>query len=642
MKNAALLIALASLLPPQSALAQSSGYAYVTQWGTFGAGNGQLNEPQNLVVGRNGHVFVADTRNHRIEVFSRDGIYLNQWGGAGAGNGQFQYPHGVAIDAAGNVYVADTNNQRIQKFTSDGEYVMQWGSLGTGNGQFEYPWGVAVGGTGNVYVGDANNFRIQEFTSDGRYVRQWGSAGSGNSQFEYPNGVAVDGAANVYVADNSNSRVQKFTGEGAYLTQWGSSGGGDGQFGPLYGIAVDGIGNVYVADTFNDRIQRFTGDGTYLTQWGTAGSGNGQLNTPFGLAVDDSGNVYVADSDNHRIQKFAIVSFAPVLTAVRDVPHDQGGRVFVTWLASRLDDPSGRAITGYRVWRRIPFVTAAEAATAGIPLGVAPGGAAVRAVRRANAEGSVEVTYWEALATLPAEFLSGYGYTAPTTQDSMRHSNPYTAFFVTALTADPYVFYESNVDSGYSVDNLKPRRPTQFIAVAEGGGIRLHWDANSEGDLAGYRLHRGGDPSFAPTQDNLVTSQPDTGYFDPHGAAGTYYKVAAVDVHENSSDYALTTPSGGADVNQVARDDFALRAVRPNPSMGDRLEVEFALARSGPASLELLDVAGRRVVGREVGQLGAGPHSVDLAAGRRLVEGVYIVRLSQDGRASTTKAAVIR
>jgi DNA-binding beta-propeller fold protein YncE len=62
--------------------------------------------------------------------------YLTQWGSFGTGNGQFNVPFGVAVDSFGNVYVADADNSRIQKFTSGGTYLTQWGSFGTGNGQF--------------------------------------------------------------------------------------------------------------------------------------------------------------------------------------------------------------------------------------------------------------------------------------------------------------------------------------------------------------------------------------------------------------------------------------------------------------------------------------------------------------------------
>ena len=93
--------------------------------------------------------------------------YLTQWGTYGAGDGQFDGPGGMAVDASGNVYVADYGNHRVQKFTSTGAYVAQWGTHGSGNGQFNGPEGVAVDAGGNVYVADFGNNRIQKFTGTG-------------------------------------------------------------------------------------------------------------------------------------------------------------------------------------------------------------------------------------------------------------------------------------------------------------------------------------------------------------------------------------------------------------------------------------------------------------------------------------------
>ena len=91
-------------------------------------------------------------------------VYITQWGSYGGGNGQFYYPLGVAVDGSGDVYVADYKH-RIQKFTSSGTYLTQWGSLDSGNGQFNGPKGVAVNASGNVYVADTDNHRIQVFSS---------------------------------------------------------------------------------------------------------------------------------------------------------------------------------------------------------------------------------------------------------------------------------------------------------------------------------------------------------------------------------------------------------------------------------------------------------------------------------------------
>jgi DNA-binding beta-propeller fold protein YncE len=89
--------------------------------------------------------------------------FCTQWGSYGTGDGQFQIPAGIAVDASGNVYVADSRSNRIQVFTGSGGYITQLGSYGTGPGQFWRPYGVAVDAGGDVYVADSGNHRIQKF-----------------------------------------------------------------------------------------------------------------------------------------------------------------------------------------------------------------------------------------------------------------------------------------------------------------------------------------------------------------------------------------------------------------------------------------------------------------------------------------------
>ena len=98
----------------------------------------------------------------------------------------------------------------------------------------------------------------------------------------------------------------------------------------------------------------------------------------------------------------------------------------------------------------------------------------------------------------------------------------------------------------------------------------------------------------------------------------------------------------GADVPLGAPSSFALDPVRPNPSRGRALSVQFTLASSAAASLELLDAVGRRIAVREVGSFGAGRHVADLGGGQRLVPGLYFVRLTQGSNARVTRAVVLK
>ena len=86
---------------------------------------------------------------------------------------------------------------------------------------------------------------------------------------------------------------------------------------------------------------------------------------------------------------------------------------------------------------------------------------------------------------------------------------------------------------------------------------------------------------------------------------------------------------------------FALAGLRPNPAVRD-LSVAFTLPDASPAKIEVLDIAGRIVLAREVGTLGAGSHTLNLGAGRSFPPGVYLLRLTQGGRTLTARGAVIR
>jgi hypothetical protein len=85
---------------------------------------------------------------------------------------------------------------------------------------------------------------------------------------------------------------------------------------------------------------------------------------------------------------------------------------------------------------------------------------------------------------------------------------------------------------------------------------------------------------------------------------------------------------------------FALHGVRPNPGSGP-VTVDFSLPDAAPARLELLDVAGRRVVSRALESLGLGRHSVSLG-NRNLPPAVYLVRLVQGEDKLVEKVAIVR
>ncbi len=185
------------------------------------------------------------------------------FGASGAEPGQLNEPRAVAADARGNLYVADTKNSRIEVYDGSGTFLRAIGAFGEGDGQLKEPCGVAIGPDGDVYVADTWNHRVARFGPDGQWKGAWRDPERG---FFGPRSVAIAGGS-VYVADTGNKRVVRFDGEGNVTGSWGGAGTGPGQFVEPVGIAADAAGKIYVADTGNHRVQVFQADGTFVRQF---------------------------------------------------------------------------------------------------------------------------------------------------------------------------------------------------------------------------------------------------------------------------------------------------------------------------------------------------------------------------------------
>src|SRR5271157_109928 len=237
-------------------------------------------------------------------------------GGAGTQPGQFQAPRQIARAADGSLYVADSRNNRIQHLSLSGQVLAEWGSFAdvtkgaAPGGTFNEPWGVAVGADGNVFVADTWNHRIQEFTSDGKFIRMWGTGpGLGPQSFYGPRSVVVDGAGRVLVADTGNKRIVIFDANGNYLGEFGSVGSQPGELDEPVGLALGGDGRLYVTDTWNQRVQVFAPDASGLkytseATWTVTGwVGQSSENKPF-IAVGSAGEVFVSDPEACRVIEF--------------------------------------------------------------------------------------------------------------------------------------------------------------------------------------------------------------------------------------------------------------------------------------------------------------------------------------------------
>ena len=293
---------------------------------------------------------------------------------------------------------------------------------------------------------------------------------------------------------------------------------------------------------------------------------------------------------------------------VSDVGNDQGGQIRLNWVAPCGDNASGSPqITHYTIWRRIDPLSKTYP----------PGD-------------------WDFIADVPSCGEAEYNVIAPTLADSNGTGLHLSYFFVRAMTASPFTYFDSAVANGYSVDNLAPAPPAGVARVYAGGVYTITWNQNLEPDLYAYKLYRGESAGFIPDESNLISTQGDTGYNDP-APVNSYYKLSAVDQNGNASDYVLVNP----DLTDVPTNKTAVKfsLSADNPTTG-RIGARFSLPTAGPVQLILYNVGGAKVADIIDAQYAAGTHAVTY--NEPVAAGMYFLRLTAGNQTAKLKISVLQ
>jgi DNA-binding beta-propeller fold protein YncE len=183
--------------------------------GTRGGRAGKFLNPVAIAIDYCDNIYIADAGNHRIQIFSPEGLLLRVIGSGferhglrngGSEDGELNTPSSVAVGQNGWIYVSETCNNRIQVFTNDGKFLFKFGSFGSLEGQFNNPCSLSLSENGHLIVCDMGNRRIQVFdASNGNFLNTLHS-----SDIQRPCSVVIGKENSLIIGDCRDPSIKIF------------------------------------------------------------------------------------------------------------------------------------------------------------------------------------------------------------------------------------------------------------------------------------------------------------------------------------------------------------------------------------------------------------------------------------------------
>ena len=648
-----------------------------------GAFNGTISFGGSTFTNSFADVFVAKFFSNGAHMFSQ------KYGGTNHDEGR-----SITTDASGNILVAGTYRATasfggatftnttgivdifIAKYNSS--LVHQW-SHGFGGPSDDIPSGVATDAAGNVFmagyfftsisVGGAtfvsagsNDIFLAKYNASG--VHQW-SQSFGNSSQNETRGIAVNaagtfvaitgfftgasismgGGSTLFNGGSSDALVACYNGSGTYL--WSRNFGGTALDNSL-AIAVDASSNVFLAgytqsstfyfggDVFANRGAgdialvklNAVGDHKWSGSYGGVADDNTVALACDGLksvvaagyfdAVVDFGAGEVASAGGQEIfvAKYGATVGDPDITSVADVGNDQGRKVKVRFNRSGGDDAGAtmNPVTDYVVLRRDDPPPAVS-----------------------SAPGAMLDAGWTEVGSVRAFGANAYGIDVPTIGDStVALGQYYSVFRVRAATPRPSVFFNSEPDSGWSLDNLAPGVPLNL--VFESGD--LVWEESPADDFDFFTVYGSNTDSFASATLVNYSVAP---ALDVTGMPYVFYFVTATDFAGNEGKPARVNTLSGT--GGTPKSYVLSVSNHPNP-FNPRTTVNYTIPSRGFVTVNVFDARGSRVRILFQGERDAGAFRVEWDGradnGATVGSGVYFARIEHNGATRSKKMLLLK
>ena len=356
-----------------------------------------------------------------------------------------------------------------------------------------------------------------------------------------------------------------------------------GSFGSIYSIPDDQYYDIYFTSWTS-------GGGTGWPGGGGNGSGGGGGG---GVAYWRSGPVDVA----------------PKISEIIDVPNDQGGRVYITIDRSTLD------------------------------LEDHPSGLDIYTVQRLDSEN------WVMIGSFGAQYSEQYIFEATTLRDSSSQNFELSTFRIIAQNFVYNFTFESEVGSGYSLDNIAPSVPNGLMMTLNENNLELTWDEVPDEDFQYYIVERDVNTEFLNPQ-SFETENSYLLISDYDSEEDYFYRVFAVDYAGNSSDHSsIMNATALSNEDLTVPSSFFLHQNYPNP-FNPTTRIKYDMSKDGNALIEVMDVKGNHIRTLFNGYVQMGPKSIIWDAknnnGEKVPAGIYFYTLKVNDYLQTQKMVLLK
>ena len=197
-------------------------------------------------------IFVAYGFQNEIQVFDIiDKNFLFKFGNFGTDDGEFDNPIRVTT-SSNQLFVADSNNHRIQIFDLDGNFINQF-NTNTNSISNSTPYDLKIY-ENKIFVLDNTNSSILVFDLDGNFIK---TILIDDDIISDPVFTGMDVIDNlIMITESGNNVIIILDLDGNLIMKFGNSGNQYGQFNSPFSITSDG-NRIFISDVYNYRIQIF-------------------------------------------------------------------------------------------------------------------------------------------------------------------------------------------------------------------------------------------------------------------------------------------------------------------------------------------------------------------------------------------------